>query len=100
MNDMFEHRRYAIISSGDVALINFDHVLETSAETLRYSLDGTKTFVKYDCVCGCHGEEQQSCTCCPGCITACPSHTALLTISEIHDILSTEEWTSPSGEFV
>lgn len=39
---------YVIIDASEVSLVDFDQVLETSADTLRYSLDGTKTFVKYE----------------------------------------------------
>lgn len=39
---------YVIINASDVASVDFDQVIETSADTLRYSLDGTKTFVKYE----------------------------------------------------
>jgi len=94
----FENRRYAIITSGDVDLIDFDEVLETSVNTLRYSVDGTKTFVKYDCVCGCHTGEH--CTCCPTCVSGCPSYAGLLTISEMHALLATEEWTDLDMEIV
>jgi len=45
---MFENRKYIIIDSSEVDNINFDEVLEYSKETLRYNLDGTKTFVKWD----------------------------------------------------
>ena len=38
---------YVIINASDVASVDFDQVIETSADTLRYSLDGTKTFVKF-----------------------------------------------------
>ena len=41
-------RKYVIIDSSEVSSINFDEVLETSSETLRYSIDGSKTFVKFD----------------------------------------------------
>ena len=41
-------KSYVIIDSSEVGSIDFDQVLETSADTLRYSLDGTKTFVKYE----------------------------------------------------
>ena len=41
-------KSYCIISSDDVSSIDFDQVLETSKETLRYSLDGSQTFVKYE----------------------------------------------------
>ena len=40
--------KYVIINSGEVSSVNFDEVSQTSTETLRYNLDGTKTFVKYE----------------------------------------------------
>jgi len=44
----YENRKYVIIESSEVSSINFSEVMETSANTLRYSLDGTKTFVKFE----------------------------------------------------
>ncbi len=41
-------RTYVIINSSDVSSVDFSKVAETSADTLRYSLDGTKTFVKFE----------------------------------------------------
>ena len=41
-------RNYVIIDKSEAANIDFSKVKETSAETLRYSLDGTKTFVKFE----------------------------------------------------
>ena len=41
-------RTYCIINSSEVSGVDFNKVLQTSADTLRYSLDGTKTFVKYE----------------------------------------------------
>jgi len=41
-------KNYVIIDASEVSSVDFDQVLETSAETLRFSLDGTKTFVKYE----------------------------------------------------
>jgi hypothetical protein len=41
-------KSYVIIDSSEVDSIDFNEVLETSANTLRYSLDGTQTFVKYE----------------------------------------------------
>ena len=41
-------RTYCIINSSEVSSVDFDQVLQTSTDTLRYSLDGTKTFVKYE----------------------------------------------------
>ena len=45
---MYENRKWVIIDKDEVDSINFAEVLETSANTLRYSVDKSKTFVKYD----------------------------------------------------
>ena len=45
---MLENRRWVIIDKDDVSSVDFSQVLETSADTLRYSNDGSKTFVKYE----------------------------------------------------
>ena len=44
MND----RQYVILNAADVSTVNFDDVLETSADTLRYNVAGDETFVKYE----------------------------------------------------
>ena len=41
-------RTFVIIDASEVSSVDFDQVSETSADTLRYSLDGTQTFVKYE----------------------------------------------------
>jgi len=43
-----ENRQYMIFSLSEIGLINFNEVLQTSAETLRKSNDNTKAFVKWD----------------------------------------------------
>lgn len=43
-----ESRKYMIFNSMEVGSIDFSEVLETSVETLRYSSDGTLTFVKWE----------------------------------------------------
>jgi hypothetical protein len=68
-------KSYVIIDSSEVDSIDFDQVLETSADTLRYSLDGTQTFVKYE------GDQ-------PSLLEGKTQYTH----SEILDILATEEW--------
>ena len=45
---MYENRKWVIISKDEVSSVDFSQVLETSADTLRYSLDESKTFVKYE----------------------------------------------------
>jgi hypothetical protein len=44
---MYENRRYLIIPTTITGSINFNEVGETSIDTLRLSVDGRKTFVKY-----------------------------------------------------
>jgi hypothetical protein len=79
---MFENRHYIIFNSSDVGLIDFNEVLETSAETCRFSVDGSKTFVKYE------GEMPLS-------VSLLPEKSVEYSHSEILDILSGPEWSSP-----
>lgn len=44
----YSNRRYLVIPSSINEQINFSEVMETSVDTLRLSVDGTKTFVKYN----------------------------------------------------
>jgi len=41
-------RKYVIIDSEYVSSVDFTKVQETSADTLRWNNDNTKTFVKYE----------------------------------------------------
>ena len=45
---MFESRSYLIIPTSEVSKVDFTKVCETSADTLRKSVDGAKTFIKWD----------------------------------------------------
>ncbi len=40
-------KKYVIINASEVSSINFNEVLQTSASTLRYSLDNSKAIVKF-----------------------------------------------------
>ena len=40
--------KYVIINTSEVSSVDFSQVVETSEDTLRYSLDKSKTFVKFD----------------------------------------------------
>ena len=44
----YNNRKITVINASDVSSVDFSQVLETSADTLRYNNDNTKTFVKYD----------------------------------------------------
>lgn len=82
---MFESRKYVIIAAEEAALVDFNEVLETSAETCRYSVDGLQTFVKYE-------------SDMPSSIVALTSKSGEYTHSEILEILAGPEWTSPVDE--
>jgi hypothetical protein len=84
---MYETREYVIFSTTELDKINFSEVLETSAETVRKSLDGTKTFVKWD-----DGGSI------PPSVQTLTTLEGPYTYTEILDILSTPEWSSPMEE--
>ena len=44
----FENRRWLVIPTSLTSSINFDEVLEPNSESLRLSVDKSKTFVKYE----------------------------------------------------
>jgi len=73
-------RNYVIIDASEVSSVDFDQVLETSPETLRFSVDGTKTFVKFE------GDT-------PSFLEGKTAYTH----SEMLEILAGEEWTDPDA---
>lgn len=77
----FENRKYVIIPTSEINNVNFSEVLETAPGTCRYSVDGTKTFVKYE------GTQ-------PSSVSSISSKSQEYSHEEILAILSTEEWTS------
>ena len=48
MSDIYENREYIIFNISELPLVNFNEMLETSVDTVRKSVDGVKTFVKWD----------------------------------------------------
>ena len=74
-------RQYVILNADEVSTVNFDEVLETSSDTLRYNIAGDQTFVKYE------GAKPRSLY---GKDTL--SHSAMLTV------LEGEAWTAPMEE--
>ena len=44
----FHNRRWIFLDSDNLSGVDFNQVLETSADTLRYNLAGTQTFVKFE----------------------------------------------------
>ena len=84
---MYETRNFAIFSLTEIDKIDFSLVCETSADTIRRSTDETKSFIKWD------GEP-------PEFISTLETLEGPYTYTEILDILSTPEWTSPMEEEV
>jgi hypothetical protein len=44
----YENRQFMIFNVSELDNIDFNEVLETSKDTVRKSIDGTKTFVKWE----------------------------------------------------
>ncbi len=81
MND-YENRQFMIFNVLELPNIDFTKVLETSEETVRKSVDETKTFVKWD------GDI-------PECVSTLTTKEGPYTYDEILTILSTPEWSQP-----
>jgi hypothetical protein len=79
------NRRYVIFSVNELPLINFDEVLETSVDTLRYSIDRSLTFVKYDLPA-------------PACVEVLTTKTQEYTQEEIKIILRGVNWSKLPSE--
>lgn len=83
MSDIYENREYIIFNVSELPLVNFNEVLETSVDTVRKSVDKTKTFVKWN------GNQ-------PSFVNNLTTKEGPYTHSEILNILSTPEWTDPN----
>ena len=46
--DQFSNRRWLVIPTSEVPNVNFSQVLDAGPDSLRYSIDETQTFVKYE----------------------------------------------------
>ena len=89
-------RTYTVFSTTETGSIDFSQVYETSNETLRLSVDGTKTFVKYDT--NTYTDESGSLiTVIPSSVENLTTTSGSYTHSEILALLATDEWTNPNG---
>jgi hypothetical protein len=70
-------KTYVILDASEVGNVDFDQVLQTSVDTLRYSLDGSKFLLKFE------GDT-------PSFLIGEPQYTQ----EEILNILSGPEWSS------
>ena len=75
---------YIIINMTEVGLVDFNEVLETSEETLRLSVNGLQTVLKWN------GNE-------PSFVASLSSYDGPYTHSEILTIMATPEWTDPTN---
>ena len=79
---IYENREFMIFNVSELNVIDFTQVHETSANTVRKSVDGVKTFVKWD------GAT-------PECVNNLTTKEGPYTYDEILQILNTSEWTKP-----
>jgi hypothetical protein len=77
-------RTFVIFNVSEIGSVDFSEVLETSADTLRLSVDGTKTFVKWDGVSV------------PVCVESLTTKSPYYSYEEMLAILSNEEWVNSS----
>jgi hypothetical protein len=76
----YTDRNFMIFNVSELNNIDFNQVLETSSDTVRKSVDGTKTFVKWE------GTT-------PTCVSNLTTKEGPYTYSEILTILATSAWT-------
>ena len=77
-------RKYLIIPTSELPKVDFSQICETSAETVRKSVDETKTFIKWD------SDE-------PSFVSNLTGTEGPYTNEEILTILATDAWTSTEG---
>ena len=82
---VYDSRQYVTFDVSELELIDFSQVLETSADTVRRSVDGTRTFVKWN------GDV-------PACVEMLETRGEYLTHDEMITLLSTPEWTPVTDE--
>ena len=83
MSNPYENREFMIFNVSELNQINFNEILETSADTVRRSVNGVKTFVKWDGTI-------------PQCVENLTTKEGPYTYNEILAILATPEWTDPN----
>lgn len=79
-----EDRKYIVFNISEVSKIDFNEVIENSADKLRTSYNGQKTFVKYK------GDNP------PSFLNSLETVESVYSYEEMMIVLSTEEWTKPN----
>jgi len=78
MNNI-ENRRWVIFDTSETGSIDYSQVMQTSSETLRLNISGSKTFVKYE------GTQ-------PSSVASFTTKSDEYTHSEILNVLTGSEW--------
>lgn len=81
---MYNNRKFIIFNSSELHKVDFTQVLDTSINTLRKSLDGTKVLIKYEGT--------------PSFIDSITTLEGIFNYQEIIYILSGEEWSEQQPE--
>lgn len=85
MSDL-SNRTYVVFNVSEIDKIDFSEVLETSNETLLFSADKSKTFVKFT------GET-------PSCILNLSTIEGTYTHGEITELIKTKAWKDPMEKY-
>ena len=80
MSHTFDHRNFMIFNVSELNSVDFTQVLETSKDTVRKSVDETKTFVKWE------GDNT------PTSVDSLTTKEGPYTYNEILTVLATPEW--------
>ena len=75
------NKKFMIFNISELSNINFTQVLETSSDTIRISVNGLKTFVKWE------GDI-------PLCVDSLTTKEGPYTLEEMSTILSSSDWLS------
>ena len=82
MNNI-ENRRWVVFDTSETGSIDYSQVMQTSSETLRLNISGSKTFVKYE------GTQ-------PSSVASLTTKSEEYTHSEILNILTGSAWQVPA----
>ena len=86
MHSDFDHRHYVIFATSETGSIDFTEVKETSIHTLRLSISGSQTFVKYE------GDTM------PTSVSSLTTKEGPYSHTEILNILTGSEWVDPNAD--
>lgn len=79
MYEEYKDRRYVVFNVSELSKIDFEQVIEVSNQTIRKSLDETKTFIKWEGTA-------------PAFVSNLTTKEGPYTHVEMLNILSTKEW--------